>query len=32
MEQAQGRAEAWLRSRPGDPRAEGLLQEVQGVR
>jgi len=32
VEQAQGRAEAWLRSRPGDPRAEALLREVQGVR
>jgi tetratricopeptide (TPR) repeat protein len=32
MEQAQGRAEAWLRSQPGDPRAEALLREVQGVR
>jgi tetratricopeptide (TPR) repeat protein len=32
MEQARDRAEAWLRSRPGDPRAGALLREFKGVR
>jgi Flp pilus assembly protein TadD len=32
LERARIRVEGWLRSQPGDPRAEGLLREFQGGR